>query len=237
MGLAGTPASRCTRRIGAQMIFDYVTPDQPIEAVDGYVPTHWGTTNVIRARAMPTNPQTPAQTYARNLITVLSMTWETDLTDAQRMGWGTYAFNSPLTTSWNTPKYINGYSHFLRSNRPRPQFGLPLAIDAPTDYGLATHTTPRSWVSADATQLLVAIAPSDVWASNDGGYLMLWYSRPTSPTRTRPTETYKPLASIAGATAGIPSLATIPLPADWQKPPMTPWVRNSATNPQGQLSQ
>lgn len=218
------------------MLFKPVNPMQPAGGSGGLVLYKNGTQLAARSWAMPVVGKSNAQVYTRYLISELSIYWENPLTNAQRAAWGDYAFNTPLKDAYGNDRYIKGYAHFMRSNRPRLQHGLPWLADPPAAYGFGTFTPPTyNWVPS-LSQLWVNFTSSDDWANQNGGALLLWLGRPQSATRLTPTEVYAPLLRIDGSSAGIssPYIASVSLPTI---PPNTTYViRSGATTGDGAYS-
>ena len=219
------------------MIVQYVLPTQAAGSTGGLTSYKNGPSQAVRARAYPVRVRSNASNVPKSLIAELSMLWESPLSSAQRIAWGAYAFATPLTDAYGNPKYIKGYAHFMRSNRPRMQQGYDIVWDAPATPGLAVYTLPVMTLSPDNTQVTVAFTNTDDWATTTGGALLLWLSKPISHTRNRPPEVYQPLGSIPGDTTTPPTspwVFTVPY-----VPPTSQtrvFVRSSASDADGKLS-
>jgi hypothetical protein len=217
-------------------IIQYIAPTQPTGSIDGLTFYKNGGQIAMRSRVRPTVPTSNSRTYTLNAITILSDLWE-QLTNAQRIGWGAYAYNTPKSNAWNLPVYIRGYAHFMRSNRPRHTFGVPLVLDPPAPHaGVPTYTTPVFFQITPTSSYMVKLNPSDSWAAHTGGYLFGWMSRPQREVITRPPEIYARMVAIPGNSVFPPSTfpVHIPHPEDPQKGNY--WVRWSASNTDGTLS-
>lgn len=136
----------------------------------------------VRARATPTNPNTSFQQIIRNLMSQITSAWQNTLTQAQRDAWEVYASNVPLTDKFGDPRYTSGIAHYVRSNVPRLQGGLARIDVGPTVYSLPTLTPPVPTVSAATDQSSTAYDNTDAWATEAGGALLIWISRPQSPS-------------------------------------------------------
>lgn len=217
-------------------IIQYITPTQPSGSIGGITFYKNGGQIAMRSRVRPCIPTSNARTLALNSISALSMFWEMPLTNSDRIGWGLYAFNTPLLTAWNTDRYIRGYAHYLRANRPRYLAGLPRVDTPPSTFGLPTYTLPTFDINQSGQFVKVGFNAADDWATTTGGYLFLWFGMSTSLTRTKPTEIYTPFGVIAGDNAGITSPINIYLANPTPGTPFRYWFRSSASNADGRLS-
>lgn len=84
-----------------------------------------------RARAVPVNPNTPAQSAARTLLTSLSQQWRT-LTGSERNGWDTLATSVVRTNALGETYNPTGQQLFVGTNANRANVGLAVATSAPT---------------------------------------------------------------------------------------------------------
>lgn len=219
------------------MKFTPIVPMQPAGSIGGLTLYKCGLGLCMRARTYPVRVRSNAHTYACNLISVLSVYWETPLTDADRAGWGLYAYNSPLTDAYGAPRYIRGYAQYMRSNRPRLQLGLPRVDTPPTTYGYPAYTYPTFGVSSDGTMISIMFTVTDDWVTEDGAGMMLWSSGPTSPSRNKPSETYAPLALIAGSSTSPPTSPVMATPAiSIPDGTLSFWIRTSVSRADGRLS-
>lgn len=91
----------------------------------------------LRARSVPTNPNTARQSLVRSVFSALSQRWASTLTDSQRAGWADYAQNTPLTDALGDPLVLSGQQMYLRANTGRSQLDQTTAGDSsPTTYGI-----------------------------------------------------------------------------------------------------
>lgn len=218
-------------------LITYLSPTQPTESVDGYVPYRHGSVICMRSKSYPKRVTSMRHMYTVQLISELSIYWENPLTNADRIGWGSYAFNTPLTNAWGAPRYIKGYAHYMRSNRPRLQFGLPRIDAPPATNGLPTWTLYGFGLNANSTICSMYFKSSESWVHTDNAVVMIWASFLTRRTRSTPTEVYMPIATVAGSSTSPPSNpATFPL---YPSPGFTSgrtWLRASLSLPDGRLS-
>lgn len=217
-------------------IVEYILPQQPSGHARGFVEYKNGNQQAIRTHARPTIVRSNAANVGRWLIAELSLYWEHPLTDADRIGWGAYGYNTPLTDAYGNPRYIKGYAHYMRSNRARMRQAIARVDAPPTTYGLPTYTLPTLSVSFSMSLIFATIDPADDWANQDGGYMLLWAGTARSSAVTRPTETYLPAGVIAGSSAGITADWQLPIPSNISLTPVSTWIRSSVTESDGRLS-
>lgn len=217
-------------------LITYILPTQPSGHSDGFVAYKQGDNLAMRSHARPTIVRSNAANVGRWLIAELSLYWEHPLTDAQRIAWGNYGFNTPLTNAYNAPRYIKGYAHYMRSNRPRLQMGIARIDDGPTTMGLPTYTLPIFSVMFPTATIGITINPADDWANQDNAAMLIWGGIARSIATTKPTETYRPVGKILGSTSGISASYTLPFPSNFPTRPVNVWLRSSVTDEEGRLS-
>lgn len=189
----------------------------------------------IRARSIPTNPNTEYQQAVKNNMALLSQAWVQQLTDAQRTAWAAYAQNTPVVNSLGDTVVISGISMYVRCNAPRLQAGLSRIDPGPTTPGQPTVTSvdvTMVQVSGDTTVTFAAVTGS--WRGVGGG-LMIYLS----PGLSVGKNFYKGPFRFAGV---IPGAATPPTSPQEVTSPFTYAVgqrvfwRARATDPAGRLS-
>lgn len=136
----------------------------------------------FRARAIPTDPNTPAQATIRAHMGALVQRWINTLTGTQRFGWNLYASNVPLTGPLGDPITVSGMNHYVRSNVPRLQLVTSIIDTAPGIFDTGTLSLPSvSNLSEAVQQLDVSFTDADGWNIADG-HLLVQQSRPQNPT-------------------------------------------------------
>lgn len=136
----------------------------------------------IRNRSVPTDPATSAQSAVRGHMASLVNFWADVLSDAQREAWGVYAGNVALNDVFGDPRFRSGINHYVRSNIPRLQSGLPRVDDGPTTFNLGEYTQPTFGIDATADELDVTFDNTDDWANEDDAAMIVYGSRPMSPS-------------------------------------------------------
>lgn len=131
-----------------------------------------------RARAIPTDPQSPQQMIIRGIVANLTSLWNNILTPAQRAAWDLYAVNVPMLNRLGEPINIGGLGHYIRSNTPRLQTGAARVDDGPVIFNLGEFTPPTFDTFAAATQdFSVNFTTTDGWVNEVGSFLFAYSSR------------------------------------------------------------
>lgn len=168
----------------------------------------------VRARSIPTNPNTTFQQAVRNALSQLSQLWATTLTEAQRAAWDVYAANVPVINTLGDSINLTGLNMYVRSNVARIQAGLARVDDGPVIYNLGSETAPTiDAVDAANDEVDVAFTATDDWATEDGAALIVLASRPQSTTINSFIGPYRFAGTIDGNSGGAPtSPAAVSLP-------------------------
>lgn len=135
----------------------------------------------IRNRSIPTDPASAAQVVIRSLVSQLVNLWTDTLTAAQRDTWNAYAAAVPLIDVFGDPRNRSGINHYVRSNVPRLQAGLPRVDSGPSIHNLGPYTQPSFAIDSATQMFAVTFTATDDWASEDDAALLLWGSRPNNP--------------------------------------------------------
>lgn len=171
----------------------------------------------LRARAMPTNPNSPQQQALRAIMAMLTTAWRNELDADEREAWETYAANVPLLNKLGEPKNVTGLNMFVRSNMVRLQAaeaGLTRIDAAPTVFNLGSYTAPSlENIDESDGDCQIAFTAADAWNTADGGFMAIFLSRGQDPTIRYYKGPYRYAGIILGDTATPPtSPATITLP-------------------------
>lgn len=138
----------------------------------------------VRARTIPVNPNTQRQVDVRNLMQNLTIQWGTVLTQLQRDAWDLYASNITWFNALSEAVFLSGLNHYIRSNVPRMMCGLEKLQDAPCEMYLAIPEQQLIVTGSFATQLLsVAYDDTAAWASETGGFQIVYMGKPVSPAK------------------------------------------------------
>ena len=160
------------------MLFKSPIFSQASGSVNGLTFSHNKGGQYTRGRAIPTNPNTPAQLAARNAMAQVVDAWTNVLTQAQRDAWSVYATNTPVINRLGDSVTLSGQQMYIRSNSARVRAGVGRRDDGPVINDLGTFTTPSIVVSAASpNDIEVTFDNSDAWAIVAGGFLFVSVSR------------------------------------------------------------
>jgi hypothetical protein len=162
---------------------------------------------VMRARAVPTDPNTGRQGAARAALTGAVTSWLEDLTDGVRANWNLYAANVPTTNRLGDQIFLSGQNMYVRSATVKDQLSTRLGItsgaglNAPTVFDLGTFTTPT--FAADASSgITVTYNASDVWYEETDAAMLIFMGKPCNPTRNYFRGPYSLIGAIEGDPGG-----------------------------------
>lgn len=182
-------------------------------SLGGITGSHNASGLYLRARAIPVNPNTVYQQAVRNAVSVLATRWSETLTQAQRDAWDVYAAAVSMVNALGDSIYISGLNHYIRSNVPRLQTGLPIVDDGPTVFTLASFTDPTFAVDEPNDEVDVSFTNTDDWANEDDAAMLVYASRPQSVSINYFKGPYRYAGKIDGDSVTPPtSPAAIGLP-------------------------
>lgn len=137
----------------------------------------------FRARAIPTDPNTPSQAEIRAILGALAGRWLSALVQANRDAWDLYASLVTVTGPLGDPIILSGQQHFIRANSPRQQAGNPLVFNGPVIFDLGGPADTFGLAASNATQLVdIDFTQTDPWNQEVGGVLNVYVSRPQNVT-------------------------------------------------------
>lgn len=151
-------------------------------SVGGFTWSHNRGGMYIRARATPTNPNSPQQQLVRAIFGQLAALWLNTLTALQRAGWDAYATAVLLPDRLGEPRNIGGLGMYIRSNTPRLQASQPRIDDPPTILTLPALEPLSMEIPSEAVQQQVFDYHEEppipeTWLSEDGAVLMAYGGR------------------------------------------------------------
>lgn len=157
------------------MLFKGILGDQLSGSLAGIVASHNAGGTYFRERATPTDPGSTYQTLVRSYMAQLSNLWKSTLTGPQRTAWGVYASNVTVINRIGDAIHLSGLNHYIRSNVPRLQAGLPRVDAAPTTFNLGDFTTPTAigGTAGAPGQIDFAYDNTDDWANEDDSALLV----------------------------------------------------------------
>jgi len=175
----------------------------------------------LRARAIPTNPNTQYQQAVRSLVASLASRWISILTETQRVGWQLYADNVPLLNPLGDPINVSGLNMYTRGNVARVQAGGAIVDDAPDTFDLGEFTDPVISVEASTDVASVAFTVGDAWVNEDLSCMIAFASRPQNMSINYFKGPYRFMDTIVGngtTPPTSPAAMDLPFPvADGQK--------------------
>lgn len=164
------------------MLFKSALVTQVSGSIGGMTGSHNAGGMYFRARAIPVNPATAPQVAVRNLVAGLANQWGTGLTQAQRDAWTVYATNVPLINPLGDQIFVTGLNMYTRGNVARQQGTLARVDTAPTLFNTGDFTNPSVAFDATADEVDVTFTNTDAWANEDLAAMLVYASRPQSPT-------------------------------------------------------
>lgn len=181
------------------MLFKSGLVTQVSGSIGGMTGSHNKGGYYFRARSIPTDPGTTYQTALRTFMAQLANLWGTTLTAPQRTAWEVYAANVTVPNPLGDQISLSGINHYIRSNMPRLQAGLPRVDDGPTTFDLGDFTQP-SLTAGDATanEVDVTFDNTDAWANEDDAAMLLLSSREQGVTINFFKGPYRLAGSIDG---------------------------------------
>lgn len=151
-------------------------------SVGGWTGSHNRGGLYIRARTIPVNPNTALQQAVRNIVSQLSNLWVDTLTIAQRDAWKLYADNVQVQGPLGDAITLTGLNMYVRSNTARLQAALPRVDAAPTIFDVGDFTNPSFALDEPADEVDVTFINTDAWANEDDSSMLVYSSRPVSPS-------------------------------------------------------
>lgn len=164
------------------MLIDSALVTRGSGSIGGMTMSHGRGGFYLRARTIPTDPNTAFQQAVRASTASLSTRWVDTLTQAQRDKWSVYATNVAMTNPLGATIYLTGLNHYVRSNVPRDQAGLPRVDDAPILFTLGSFTPVVAVISEALQQAAIVFEATDDWVGEDDAGLVIGLSRPQNQT-------------------------------------------------------
>ena len=194
------------------MLFKSTILAQASGSVGGSTFSHNQGGKYIRERAIPVNPNTSFQQEVRNTLANLASAWSDELTEDQRLAWGVYAANVPLVNRLGDARTVTGNAWFIKANSVRIQAGLARVDDGPVVFSLATMTAPVGTLVPASDEVSVAFTDTDGWATEVGGALLVYASRPFGPAINYFKGPYRYTGLVEGAVVPPTSPEVLDLP-------------------------
>lgn len=173
----------------------------------------------LRARSIPTNPNSSFQQVVRQFMTQLSVRWRDTLTQPERDSWDNFASNTLIPDSQGEPRNVGGLGMYIKANSIRLQAGLAEIDEASGTPGLVNCSIdPTSMVLDTDTGLTFNTEGFNAWANFTGGVLTAYMSPAVSPARKFYKGPFRYCGKVLGNTSTPPAtginlpLAGLPYP-------------------------
>ena len=132
----------------------------------------------LRAKTIPTDPNSTFQAVVRSAMTTLANRWATVLTEAQRAAWETYANQVPIVNALGATQFVTGLNMYVRDNVSRIVNAIAIVDNGPTIYTQTDIGDPAPVVTVTPpTTLSIAFDNTAEWAVATGGFLEILCSR------------------------------------------------------------
>jgi len=184
---------------------------------------------------MPVNVNSAAQQLARSILAAVSRDWAA-LSEAERAAWTMYADNTPVTDRYGYNITLSGSAMYTRVNCARLSAGLITLSAAPTTFGLpASDPLISATIVAEDGEASVVFDPTQEWATQVGGKLLLYAGRPKNGNIAYYGGPFKQIEGVSGAVVAPTSPATVTMP-DALAAGQNIWINYRILTADGRLS-
>jgi len=191
-----------------------------------------------RNRSVPVNPNTDRQVAIRNILRNLAIAWGQTLTQTQRDAWTVYAANVPWVNHLGQPINLTGEAHYIRSNAPRVQAGLPRVDDGPTIFELAQAEASLACTGSEATQVFTLTFDDTAdWCDEDDAAELLSMGIPQDASIAFFNGPWRTLSPILGDSVAPPASPVNPATVWPFAQGQRIWIRTRITRADGRLSE
>jgi len=165
------------------MLYKSALTTQASGSLGGITASHNRGGQYLRARTVPTDPQSPGQIVVREAFANMAELWKA-LTPAARDRWDTYASNTPVKNRVGADITLTGRAHFMRANVPRVAAGIPAVALGPTVSGIPSVSPISLSVTAagGVGAANLAFETSDDWVNSLAAHMMVYCGRPKNET-------------------------------------------------------
>lgn len=181
--------------------------------VGALVASHTKSTQYLRARTTPTNPNSVFQQAVRAAVKTLSSLWAA-LTAGQRSAWDTYAANVSVTNKLGDSANLSGINWFVGNNTIRQQAGFDIIDAGPQTLNRGNP----DWLAADPVLTFAAGATTGTLTFSapllstnaTNGFLAVFASRPFSAGRVAAPVSSRLAATVTGGVTGGTLIFNLP---------------------------
>lgn len=167
----------------------------------------------LRARSIPTDPQTSRQTNVRDMMTMYSQMWSQVLSAPQRAGWDTFAGNVPIINPLGDSILLSGQQHYLRANVGRsaastqlaPTVPLTSINTAPTIMELPMLAPPTVPVFDEGAAIQIGFDDTNGFVDEPTAAILIYMGRPRNPGREYFKGPYRLVGMIQGDAVTAPT--------------------------------
>lgn len=160
----------------------------------------------LRARSMPTNPNTPLQQAVRALMQQCNQYWRATCTATQRADWADRAANIPVVGKTGQTEYRTGMNWFVGLNVLRLQAGLAIQAAAPENNArVALGDLSIEGATAATNEFDVAWGGGDWDDNDDDSGLLVYCSRPQNASVEYFKGPYQYVGKIEGDSVSAPT--------------------------------
>lgn len=165
--------------------------------------------NYVRARTVPTNPNTSGQQAVRSAMAQLTTKWSSILTPVQRTAWELYASSVNMLNRLGETVQLSGFNHYIRSNLEYLRVFGATIDDGPTVFELPGQDGTFAITASEATNFISVVHDITMpWTTEDGAAMFMYQGYPQNGQRNffdGPWNYFANITGAAGGAAGSPS--------------------------------
>jgi len=162
--------------------------------------------NYVRARTVPTNPNTSYQQKVRTSMSMLTSRWSQTLTAIQRTAWNLYASNVVMKNRLGEACYLSGFNHFIRSNMILAQSDFSLVDDGPVIFELPAQDPTLDILASEIDNEIEVVFDNTMdWANETGAYLIGFQGMPQNAQRNFFAGPWRLIGNVPGDDITPPS--------------------------------
>lgn len=168
----------------------------------------------MKQRTAPINPKTILQSQIRALVALVSASWRTATTAAQKAAWAVYASNVPAKNKLGEVINLSGFNQFVKSNLAAQNAGLSAIADAPIVFTLPGEDPTLAAVVSEAAQTIaVTFDATRDWCDQDDAALLVYMGTPQDTSINFFDGPWRFAGKIEGDSVTPPTTgATVPCP-------------------------
>lgn len=177
----------------------------------------------LRARVIPSNPQTSFQSAIRSAVSAVAARWSSTLSQAERDSWTNKATGKQtgqtLHARTNNPRlYANGTDRRITPAAATETANINPVNTAPTNV-TASFTPPAVTIDATANELGITWNTTDPWytevvAAGKNAIAMIYITPQQSPSREARQFPYQLAATLVRKNGGTAMQATLAIDLD-----------------------